>query len=611
MSGIAGILQLDGAPVDRSLLETMTHYLAQRGPDAQEIWFDGPVGFGHAMLRTTFEQAREQQPSSLDGQVWITADARIDGRAELRRELQAAGREKVEDATDVELILHAYRAWGEACVEHLLGDFAFAIWDGREHKLFCARDHFGVKPFYYAQVGGALIFANTLECVRLHPAVSSELNELAVADFLLFNLNRETDTTIFADIHQLSPAHTLTAYDGSLRMRQFWTLPIEETLYYKQPDEYVDHFRELFDRAVGDRLRTERLGIFMSGGLDSTSVASVARRLLVCGLDKSDFRAYTFAYGVAAPDGEPYHAALVSQRLNMPNEVISADEYETVESWEDRALQTPEPINRTVRAMRLDAMRRAAEHGRVLLSGYGADPVLYPSSGHFIGLAKKLRLGRMVSDVWGYWHLVGRRPPLYIGTYLRQKLGMLNPRAPYPTWLNPTFADRLGLQARWQQVERKPLPAHLERAEAHAFLADPMWQHRFVNLDAGATQIPLEMRHPFFDVRLIAYLLRLPPVPWFVHKYLLRSAMHGVLPEAIRTRPKSSFPIGKEELPTREQVQAWALDLEKTPAIAAWVDVDEYRSLADRLPHTDPYAADSISRPPSFARWLWAGSHRA
>src|SRR6266851_4305018 len=153
MSGIVGIVNPDGAPVDRHLLQQMTEAMAFRGPDAKEIWSQGSVGFGHAMLRTTHESVHERQPASLDGKVWITADARVDARAELITKLESKGQIKAKAATDAELILHAYHVWGEECVEHLLGDFVFAIWDGRRRRLFCARDHFGVKPLYYAQVG--------------------------------------------------------------------------------------------------------------------------------------------------------------------------------------------------------------------------------------------------------------------------------------------------------------------------------------------------------------------------------------------------------------------------------------------------------------------------
>src|SRR5712692_2905652 len=207
MSGIVGILNLDGAPVDRLLLRQLTDSMAYRGPDAQYTWAEGPVGFGHAMLRTTTESMREKQPCSLDGQVWITADVRVDSRADLIRKLEARVRESLEDATDAALILHAYHAWGEDCVRHLLGDFAFAIWDGPRRRLFCARDHFGIKPFYYASAGKCLLFSNTLDCLREHPAVSDRLNDLAIADFLLFDSNRDPGATTFADIERIPPAH--------------------------------------------------------------------------------------------------------------------------------------------------------------------------------------------------------------------------------------------------------------------------------------------------------------------------------------------------------------------------------------------------------------------
>jgi asparagine synthase (glutamine-hydrolysing) len=614
LSGIVGILQLDGAPVDRPLFEGMTQYLTFRGPDALGTFVDGSVGLGHAMLRTTFEQAREQQPSSLDGQVWITADARIDGRPELRRELAVAGRETPADATDVELILHAYHAWGEGCVEHLLGDFAFALWDGRARKLFCGRDHFGVKPFYYAQAGAALVLSNTLNCVRLHPAVSSELNELAIADFLLFGYNQEVDTTIFADIRQLAPAHTLTVSDGALRARRFWTLPIEETLVYKEPDEYVAHFRELFDRAVGDRLRTDRLSLFMSGGLDSTSVAASAvnsQHSLPGGIDKFHFRAYTFVSSVVGPDAERDLAALAAKYLDIPIVVVALGGKQGFECWDDPVLLWSEPVAGPSGLQQVDALHQAALHGRVLLRGEGGDSGLYPSSGHFVDLARKWRFGQMAAEVWHYRRAVGRRPPLYFGTYFRKRFGSQETLVSLPSWLNRQFVDRLQLQARWEHVQTAPQTVHPSRPEAYSDLASCMWPNQFVRLDPGASRILLESRHPFFDVRLVSYLLRLPPVPWCVHKHLLRTAMRGALPEAIRTRPKAVLPHGEEAPSTWELLKTWARNTQKTPNIAAWVDMDEYRCSVDRLPRVDRSAALSLWRPASLARWLWLDSNRA
>lgn len=190
MSGIVGILHLDQSPVERDRLQGLTDFLTFRGPDAQQIWIDGAVGFGHTLLKTAVESATERQPFSLDGAIWIVADVRLDARADLIAKLEDQSHPNLTAAADVELLLRAYLVWGENCVDQLVGDFAFGIWDGPRKRLFCARDHLGIKPFYYTQKCSLVIFSNTLECIRQHPAVSDELNDLAILDFLLCSITR-------------------------------------------------------------------------------------------------------------------------------------------------------------------------------------------------------------------------------------------------------------------------------------------------------------------------------------------------------------------------------------------------------------------------------------
>src|SRR5687768_323721 len=191
MSGIFGIVNFDGAPIDRDLLARLTESMTFRGPDAQQILSDGHAGFGHTLLRTTWEAETEKQPITFDSKVWLTADARLDGRAELMQKLGKTTGASESTHNDAELILLAYHAWKEECINHLIGDFAFAIWDTNARRLFCARDHFGVKPFYYAHTGNSFIFSNTLNTLRLHPSVSDELHEPAIADYLVFGLNQD------------------------------------------------------------------------------------------------------------------------------------------------------------------------------------------------------------------------------------------------------------------------------------------------------------------------------------------------------------------------------------------------------------------------------------
>ncbi len=538
MSGIVGILNVDGAPVNRRLLQRMTDGMAYRGPDAQVVWADHHVGFGHAMLRTTVDAQQEWQPVSLDGHVWMTADARVDGRTDLIRKLATHGRGNLGTATDAELILHAYHVWGQECLAHLLGDFAFGIWDGRVRRLFCARDQLGVKPLYYAQRADCLLFSNTLNCLRLHPAVSDALNEHAIGDFLLFGYNQEPATTTFADIQRLPAAHSFTWSDGALRLTRYWTLPLDGPIRYPKAGDYVEHFQELLCTAVADRLRTTRIGVSMSGGLDSTAVAATAHELLSRQTLPFDLRAYTVVYDRLIPDEERHYAGLVAKGLGVPIHYLPADDYGLYERWDQPELQTPEPSATPLSAVALDQLRTAAAYSRVMLGGEGGDVGFFPSFSCFFDLIKDCRLGPLLTYIGRHLISYRRLPPTYTRAQLKRWLGVQPRRPAYPAWLNPTFAARYDLPARWAQVYEESAPAHPLRPEAYHALTAPCWPSNFELYDPGATLLPLEFRQPFFDLRLLTYLLALPSIPWCADKELLRIAMCGRLPEPVRRRPK-------------------------------------------------------------------------
>ncbi len=244
--------------------------------------------------------------------------------------------------TDVELILRAYDRWGEQCLEHLLGDFAFAIWDGRKRRLFCARDHFGVKPFYYAHVSGNFVISNTLNCVRLHPAVSDELNEQAIGDFLLFGLNQDLATTSFADIKRLPRLITLTWSNGKAQITQYWKLQTEGNIYYNRASEYIERFEELLREAVEDRLRADRVCVSMSGGLDSPAIAAVAKASLAKQFPDFDLRACAIIYDRLIPDEERYYSGIAANSLGIPIQYLAADDCLPYERWEEVTASQPE-----------------------------------------------------------------------------------------------------------------------------------------------------------------------------------------------------------------------------------------------------------------------------
>jgi asparagine synthase (glutamine-hydrolysing) len=541
MSGIVGILNLDGSPVDRSLLSRLTDYLSFRGPEAQETWSQGAVGLGHTLLQTVDDTRLDCQPLSLDSQVWITADARIDGRPELRRELSRRGCRDLEEATDAELILHSYLVWGDECVKHLIGDFAFAVWDGHRRQLFCARDHFGIKPFYYAQVGNCLIFSNTLNCVRMHPQVSDRLNELAIGDFLLFDYNMDQFTTTFADIMCLAPAHYLTWRQGNLRLLRYWSLPlVDRPLKYARPQDYVEHFKALLTQAVSDRLRTRREGVSLSGGLDSATVAALAKNLLSQQTAPFDLHGYTMVYDRLIPDKERYYAGLVAKALNIPIHHLPGDDYRLYERFEQKDFLPPQPENFPLLAYWVDFCHAAARGCRVMLTGEGGDVIMIPSLSYLHKKVKEFRLVSLAIELGRCLYHYRRMPLLGVRTRLRRWLFLHVDKPLYPSWLNPAFEARTGLRARWERLTRELEPPHLLREEIYQKLKSPFWQHYFENLhDRGARRLPLEFRHPYFDVRLISFALGLPPLPWCVDKILLRETGQNLLPEPICRRPKT------------------------------------------------------------------------
>ena len=549
MSGIVGILHLDGEPVDRDLLWRLTRHMQFRGPDDQRVWVESNAGLGHAMLRTTFEAEREHQPCTLDGRIWITADARVDARPSLIAELRSLGRMMETDVNDAELILHAFHAWGEECVHHLLGDFAFAIWDQARQRLFCARDHFGVKPFYYAHDSRAFIFSNTLNTLRLHPMVDDELNELAIADFLMFEVNSDLHRTTFAKIWRIPPAHTLTiSAGGSPQVKRYWTLPHGPELRYRRHSDYIDHFREIFDSAVRDRLRTGNVSIGLSGGMDSSSIAATAQKVAAEDGVPLKLHAHTYVYDRLIPDQERYYSGLVAAHLKIPIQYQPLDDYQLFERWDQPGFCLPEPFHFPNDAIARDYYANLASTGRVALAGEGGDPLLCPSGQYLRTMLQSGRWREVVHASALLWRTLGRVPPIGVRSLFKAPKPRWSP--PYPDWLNPDMERRLGLRERWQDLWFG-YQAQEPRAGLFQSLHWPGWAAGLEREDPGVTRDHLEFRYPFLDARLMAFAAVLPAIPWCVQKSLLRLAVADLLPQPILRRWKK--PFGSNGMAERSQ----------------------------------------------------------
>lgn len=543
MSGIFGILSLADTPFHEESVFAARNAMTFRGPDGMLSHRAARFVAGAAVLQTRPDRPEKPLIAFDDGQSFLLADARLDDRITLLDRLGVTDSDLRARLCDAELIQRSYERWGDACLEHLRGDFVFVLYDSRHRRLLAARDHFGSKPLYYRQLKGQIAFGNTLDSLLTCGETRPGLHAQTVGDYLALCLNLDCTTTIHEGIRRLPPAHRLILEeDRAPRIERYWTLPIEETLRYRRMTDYVEEFQHLLDQAVADRLQTRQVACLVSGGLDSPSIAATALRLLRQDGAPFAFQGFLLALEPPEPDEERDHAQLVAEHLGFPLHAIYTKNQRLFDRWDSSLLRTPEPLLHQVFPWSTDAYTEVARGYRVLLTGEGGDALLYPTARHLLGLAEKGRFGEMIGDFWRHVRWTKKRPPLHLRTLLRSESSY--PREEtnvLPAWLDADFARGADLLERLRAYGKtRETRTHPARPEAYQRLADDVTNSvLFETMDPGMTRLPIEQRHPFLDLRLVRFLLRVPPLPWCVNKELLRSAGKGVLPERIRTRPKT------------------------------------------------------------------------
>jgi len=479
-------------------------------------------------------------------QLSITANARIDGRQDLIAKLPCSPRTQ----DDSELILLAYETWGDDCVKHLIGDFAFVITDNRSRRLFCARDQFGVKPFFFTHVGNDFLWSTKLNELRADPRISDALNETAIGDYLVFGLNQDLSTTTFRDIQRLPPAHSLTMENGSIKTRRYWTPGTSKEVRFRDREAYVERFIELFLQSVRDRLRTDRVAVSMSGGLDSTSLAAVACQL------GADVRACSVVYDDLIPDQERHYSTAAANHLGIPISYVTADRYSLFDEQIAGDMDQPEPfLLSPLTAQFHNLLRLCAAHSRVALTGYDGDTFMHEP----------------------------KQSRLKVRTMLRRVLGKRQPSPTLPEWIDESFARRTDLHDRLKQSFFNPVNPVERRPSAVRALNSKVWAPLFEGYDPGATKLNLEVRHPFIDVRLVEYLLAIPASPWCVNKHILRVAMKDRLPAEVLNRPKTPLAGDPALQLTRDGSVRWLDSFEVNPQLRVFVNLNQRRSIADEL----------------------------
>jgi asparagine synthase (glutamine-hydrolysing) len=607
MSGFAVVAHADGQPVDPKLLTALAKALQVRGPDAQAIWTDGgPIGLVHALFQTTTDDVPRPQPFSFDGITWITADARIDARAELIDRLRGHGRQVERTASDAELILHAWQVWDTACVEQLLGDFSFAIVDTSKRRVFAARDQLGIKPLFYARVGEGLVVTNDLDCARLHPQVSDQLDDSWICDFLLFGWNTDVTATVFQNIRRLPGGHRMEWTPAGLKIERYWSLSVPDEVWLRHPQDYVERFQEVFEQAVADRLRTRHVSLAMSGGLDSTAIAATALGWARQHAPDTAFHSQTYVWDPVLPhEQERQFAREAAEFLGIPIEFVEGREHTYFgAAWKSSTTQTPEPSQR---GCLLDAtlVRLARGHARILLHGDGGDEAFQPHLAYYPQLLAERRYGRWLADVYRFLRWRRELPPVGLRTTLRSLLRFRpaprpNPSADFPGWMPPNLVDIFDLRTRWAQFWTTP-PSDSRTPRGHHGMATYWMANALDRHDVSALRGPIDIRFPWLDLRVLASCWSIPP-PLRIAKHLVRRAYRGQLPKAVLHRRKVGL-VGHPLLACASNWDlSWDQQVDRAPRVRNYVCSDPLTEL--RQTDITANSAWLHTRPFDLCTWL-------
>jgi asparagine synthase (glutamine-hydrolysing) len=629
MSGIFGLFNTNSEPIAEGDLARMAAPLERRGPEGTGIWYDALAGLGHTLLATTPEAVHERLPlrDHASGCV-ITADVRLDNRPEL---LSALGiRDRTADIGDAEIVLRAYLAWGESCLQRLLGDFAFAIWDPRRRALFCARDHFGLRPFYYHHtLRRFFAFASEPRAILTLPQTPYRINEGRIADFLVNELEGiDKTSTFFEEVYRLPPAHSLTVTPNGLTKRRYWTLEPGPELRLPSDEAYAEAFLEVFTGAVRCRLRSAGpVGSMLSGGMDSGSVVAVARGLLA-----EQGRGPLLTFSAVGPDPETcvetraIHAAMTMDGI-APHAISFTELDALMPELEELTWNLEEPFDNHMtlpRAVYLMARRAGV---KVVLDGVGGDIVL--AEGTY--LARLLRRGRW----WKAWREAvlqnrfwGGNYPAWQGLYHSARTAFVpnsvrRLAAKYrarrrveqrvrESLIHPGFAESVQLSERLATLDSQGSPGFLcdyarERAEGVLHPYQTVGRERY---DRVASALALEPRDPFRDRRVVDLCLRLPGAQkldggW--PKAVLRRATTHRLPDAVRWRQ------GKEHLGWRFTVALMGGGAERLCAtlvgsldiLKGYVDLGALRKDCDGYLQGNTEAdAEQMYTAASLSHWL-------
>ena len=540
----------------------MRDVITHRGPDDEGIYIDENVGLGHRRLSIVDVAAGHQPMTNEDGSLYIIYNGEVYNHADYRDELESRGH-IYRTHCDTETILHLYEDYGDACVEHLRGMFAFAIWDRNKRELFIARDRLGVKPLYYVHTDdGSLYFASEIKALPEARAIKPELNFRAFSDYLA-NHATSGEETLFVGVKRLMPGHTLTWCDGEIKIKKYWDVSFEKVGADGRSDkDYIAEWSELFRKSVELRLMADvPLGMFLSGGIDSSAIAAVMSTLV-----DEPIKTFSVAFKEREAN-ELEYARLVARAYNTDHHEVVVSPEDFFAALPDLIWHEDEPLAHPSSVALYFVSRLAAQHVKVVLTGEGSDELMAGYARYrktILNLAVGERYHRMVPA--GVRDLIRGQIAGMSASKLRAKLSRtflslsadiesiyfdnfaVFPRSAQQQLLTRDTVDRIhgidpyaGVRRVLSETDAESLLDRLLYADIKTYLHELLMKQDQMSMAAS-----LESRVPFLDHKLVEFTSSLPErlkLRRWTTKYVLRQSMKGVLPEQILTRPKMGFPV--------------------------------------------------------------------
>jgi asparagine synthase (glutamine-hydrolysing) len=555
MCGIAGIVELDPRErVDESRLRRMGDVLRHRGPDGEGRLLDGPAGLAHRRLAIVDVAGGHQPMSNEDGTAWIVFNGEIYNHAALRPGLEARGHRDA-SRSDTETILHLYEEEGERCVERLQGMFAFAIWDGRRQRLLLARDRLGIKPLFYTVAGGELIFASEIKAI-LAAGRPPEFDRDVLPEYLATGFVAG-EASFFRGIRKLQPGRTLTWQVGQgFEERRYWQLPApSEGAAAATVSEGALDLRRRLSEAVRSHLMSDvPLGLFLSGGIDSTGLLTLMAPML-------EEPVRTFAVGFSDHvENELDYARLAAQSAGAEHREVVVSPREFFGALPRLVRHEDEPLAFPASVPLYFLSRLASEHVKVVLTGEGADE-LFLGYNRYRVAAWNERLGGPYWRLTPAWvrarvrHLAGRLPST-LRRYAQRSFVALDPGPRHLFYENfAVFAQGQRQALLANAGGRDPYAESLLRYEeapggaldrmSHADLQTYLVR-LLMKQDQMSMAASLESRVPFLDHLLVEHVVSMPArlkLRGLETKAILRAALDGLVPPAILKRKKMGFPV--------------------------------------------------------------------